>query len=382
MPWNQTDPMNERTGFIDTYLAGVYTMSELCSRFGVSRKTGYKWLNRFLDEGRAGLADRSRAPQSCPHRTAPEIERLIVAKRKEKPSWGAPMIVDRLRTAHPDLKLPAYSTAGDILKRHGLIAGRRRRRGKAKPERVPLQTTACNQVWGLDYKGQFLLGNAQYCYPLTATDQHSRLVVACQAHTAISGQHTRVALEAAFHEYGLPMAIRTDNGTPFVTHGTLGLSKLGVWWIKLGIVHQRIEPAKPWQNPRHERMHRTLKAETTRPPEANHKAQQRRFDAFVYDFNHHRPHQGIGRVPPASAYTRSTREMPTHLAEPQYPGHFEVRRVSNHGVFSFKGKRMTLSTALAHEDIALEQIDDDIWSIFYYDRLLARLDEPTSKIIP
>ena len=382
MPWNQTCPMDERTRFIDTYLTRKYSMSEQCARFNISRKTGYKWLDRFREGGKPALVDLSRAPRSCPHKTPAEIEKLIVKTRKDHPKWGAPMIIDYLAPKHPHLSLPAYSTAHDILKRNELIVGNARRRKSAPPEKIPLVTSAPNQIWGLDYKGQFRLGNTQYCYPLTLTDQHSRFVFTVRSHEAISGAETMRDLEAVFYEYGLPDAIRTDNGAPFATHGMLGLSKLGVWWIKLGIAHQRIQPGKPWQNGRHERMHKTLKAHTTRPPEFDHPAQQRRFDDFVEEFNHVRPHQATGRVPPGSVHHPSSRPMPTRLSQPEYPGHFEVRRVSSSGGFKFKSRKLTLSLALAHEYIALEEIDDSIWSIFFYETLLARFDERTHTITP
>jgi len=373
--------VKERTNFIEAYLSRVWKMSELCDRFGISRKTGYKWLNRFHEGGKPGLADRSRAPRSCPHKTAPEIEDLIVKTRESHPRWGAPMIIDRLRKANPELELPAYSTAGDILKRHDLIESKRKR-PKAQPKRVPLVTTASNQIWSLDYKGEFRLGNTQYCYGLTASDQYSRYVLAVRAHKAINGLQTQLDLETVFHQHGLPEAIRTDNGVPFATHGMLGLSRLGVWFVKLGIIQQRIAPGQPWQNPRHERMHKTLKAMTTHPPEFDHAAQQDRFDDFIDDFNHHRPHQGIGRVTPASLYQNSVRQMPTHLPQPEYPGHFEVRRVSAAGVFSFKNHRFSLSKAFQHQYIGLEEVDDSIWSIYYFETVLARLDEQKNKIIP
>lgn len=380
MPWNRTEPVDERERFINAYLARVYSMSELCHHFEVSRKTGYKWIGRFREGGKTALLDRSRAPRSCPHKTAPKVEELIVNTRKGHPKWGAPMIIDRLREEHPELDLPAYSTAGAILKRNDLIEERPRRRKSVQTKRVPLVAEAPNQIWSLDYKGEFRLGNGQYCFALTASDQYSRFLITVQSHTAVSGYQTKLDLETAFYAYGLPSAIRTDNGVPFATHGVLGLSRLGVWLIKLGIELQRIAPGQPWQNPRHERMHKTLKAATTRPPEADHAAQQQRFDDFVADFNYHRPHQGIGRVPPATLYRRSQRTMPSSLPEPDYPGHFEVRRISKSGEFKLRGSKFSLSSTLEHEYIGLEEVDDGIWSIYYFDTLLARLNEQTSKI--
>jgi putative transposase len=245
---------------------------------------------------------------------------------------------------------------------------------------VPIATTQPNDLWTADFKGQFKTLDGIYCYPLTLTDAHTRYVLAVEALPSVKQKGTFPVFEALFRRCGLPRAIRTDNGVPFATQALCGLSRLSVWWIKLGIDHQRIEPGRPEQNGRHERMHRTLKAETARPPEANMTKQQERFDAFQKEFNHERPHEALGGKTPASRYGPSSREMPSKLPDPGYSPHVEVRRISSGGAFRFKKKQLFLSAALAGEDVAFEETGDGIWSITFYDVLLARFDERTRTI--
>jgi len=380
MPFASTDPMTERTRFVLAAESGLYTVSELCRRFRISRETGYKWLRRYKAEGLPGMNDRSRAPKACPHQTPEAVEALIVDCRKKHPRWGPKKLLDYLRPRHPGVAFPAVSTAGAILKRHGLVAPRRRRRSPRHPGATPLETTAPNDVWGADFKGQFKMRDGVYCYPLTVTDAHTRYVLAVDALPSVRQKGTFPVFERLFSEHGLPAAIRTDNGVPFATQALCGLSRLSVWWIKLGIDHQRIEPGKPQQNGRHERMHRTLKAETARPPEANMTRQQERFRAFQEEFNCERPHEALGGNTPASRYRPSSREMPSKLPGPDYPSHVEIRRISSGGAFRFKKKQLFLSAALAGEDVAFEETGDGIWSIAFYDVLLARFDERTRTI--
>lgn len=382
MPWMQTDPMNQRTRFVLAYEDGLYSMTELCERFGVSRKTGYKWLHRYRDQGLDGLKEQSRAPHHCPHQTPPDIAELLLETRRSHPRWGPRKLIDYLRPRHREVIWPAASTIGALLKRHGLVEGKRRRRKAKHPGAVSLVTTAPNQVWGADFKGEFRMQNGQYCYPLTITDAHSRYLLACQGLPSTRQQGAFEVFEGLFKEMGLPEAIRTDNGNPFATRALCGLSRLSVWWIKLGISHQRIEPGQPQQNGRHERMHRTLKAETTRPPEREMSAQQRRFDDFRAEFNHERPHEALGGAVPASVYVPSVRALPAPIPEPAYRGHFEVRWVSKAGTFRFKHRQLFISQALRHEWIALEEVADGVWSVYFYDVLLARLDERDFKLRP
>lgn len=382
MPWMQTEPMNQRTRFVLAYDDGLYTMTELCERFGVSRKTGYKWLHRYHEQGLDGLKDQSRAPQHCPHRTPADIEDLLLETRRSHPRWGPRKLIDYLRPRHREVTWPAASTVGALLKRHGLVAPKRRRRKSKHPGAGRLVTTAPNQVWGADFKGEFRLKNGQYCYPLTITDAHSRYLLACRALPSTRQKGAFAVFEVLFEQMGLPEAIRTDNGPPFATQALCGLSRLNVWWIKLGICHQRIAPGKPQQNARHERMHRTLKAETCLPPEREMEAQQGRFDAFQAEFNHERPHEALGGAVPASVYVASARAMPAHLPDPAYAGHCEVRRVSTAGMFRFKQRQLFISQTLSHEWIGLEEVADGLWSVYFYDVLLARLDERDFRLRP
>lgn len=359
MPWQETHRMDLRVKFIAAYQSRLYTMSALCAELEISRKTGYKWVRRYEAEGLDGLKDRSHAPRHCPHRTGVQMEELLVAARKRFPAWGPRKLVAYLERKHPGLALPAASTVGEILARHGLVPPRRRGR-PAHPGSSPLEAAAPNEVWSVDFKGEFRTRDGRYCYPLTASDAYSRFLLGCEGLGSPSTLGARACFEQLFRAYGLPQAIRSDNGTPFASTALRGLSRLSVWWLKLGIAHQRIEPGKPQQNPRHERMHRTLKASTTRPPERNLAEQQRRFDAFRQEYNEERPHEALGQRPPASLYTPSPRAMPEVLPAPEYPGHCETRHVRHTGGFRFRGREIFLSEVLAGEWIALEEVDEGV----------------------
>lgn len=377
MPWQETDPMRERVQFIALYQTGLYTMSELCARFGISRKTGYKWVARYEQEGPAGLQERSHAPHHCPHRMVPEIERVLLAAKQMHPSWGARKILPYVARRRPELALPAASTVWALFQREGLCRRRRRRSLYSHPGAVPLQTSAANEVWSADFKGEFRLGNGQECYPLTVCDAHTRYLLGCAGLLSTKQAGAFPVFERLFRQYGLPEAIRTDNGVPFATRAICGLSKLNVWWMKLGIGHQRIEPARPNQNGRHERMHRTLKAEATRPAEKNLAAQQQRFDRFRAEYNEVRPHEALGHCTPAERYQPSGRRLPKRVPKPEYPAHCTVRYVCNAGTFRFKNHQPFVSLTLAGEPIALEEVEDGVWSIYFCNVLLARLDERT-----
>ena len=375
MPWKQVEPMDEKRRFILTMESGLYNMTEVCDRFGISRKTGYKWYNRYRSEGFDGLVERSRAPHSCPHRTPPEIAKLIIDKRDQKKNWGPRKILDHFALERPDLAMPAESTTGDILRRAGRVKSRKKRHKSAHPTAPPLKVDAPNQVWTMDFKGEFRLLNGVYCYTFTVEDAHSRFLICCDGLESTAGAGVRPVLDRAFTEYGLPQAVRTDNGSPFVSTGRLGLTRLGVWLIKLAIPHQRIAPASPWQNGRHERMHRTLKQEATIPPGADLKAQQERFDRFRLDYNTDRPHQSLGGDTPASHYRRSSRSKPSRIGPPDYPLHFEVRKVSTNGTFKFKSRTPFIGLGLAEEHIGLEEIDAGVWSVHFYLTELGRFNE-------
>jgi putative transposase len=380
MPWKQTTPMTERLSFIELYQTRLWSMTELRTRFSISRKTGDKWLRRYSQEGCSGLQEKSRAPLSCPHRIAPEVAAVLLEAKHLHPSWGPRKILPYLARHHPALVLPAASSAGQLFRNAGLSRSKPRRRRPQHPGAPMLQAGAPNEVWTADFKGQFRPGDGMYCYPLTVADAYSRYLLGCTARLSTQQVEAQPVFERLFREYGLPEAIRTDNGAPCATPAFCGLSKLSVWGIKRGIRHQRIEPGRPAQNGRHARMHRTLKAEATRPPERNQATQQARFDRFCREYNHKRPHEARGQRPPASLYHASPRRMPATLAAPEDPRHCLVRRVSNAGTFRFQSRQLFRSDTLLQEWIALEETGDGIWSIYFYNVLLARLDERDFKL--
>jgi transposase InsO family protein len=367
--------MEQRERFIHDHRVALYTMVELCARYGISRKTGYKWLGRFDEAGRQGLQERSRAPHHCPHRISPEVAALICAARRQHPSWGPAKLLDWLEPRHPGVAWPAISTAGDLLARRGLVKKRRRRRQYQHPGVVPPTTTQPNDLWTADFKGHFRTRDGLYCYPLTIADQHTRYLLACHGLFSTKGHGVRPVFERLFREYGLPRAIRTDNGVPFATTGIHGLSQLNVWWLRLGIQHQRILPAHPQQNGAHERMHKTLKGEAIRPPRANLALQQRAFNAFRRLYNDERPHQALRGRPPASLFRPSPRVYPDVLPPIEYPGHYIVKRVTNAGTVRFKKRLVFIANALKQHPIGLEEVDDGIWSIYFCRVLLGRIDE-------
>lgn len=375
----ETNAMDERARFARDFLTGQWPMTELCERYDVTRPTGYKWVARYRTGGADALADRSRAPHHSPHRTAADVEALVLAARREY-GWGVKKLLQVLRRRHPERAWPARSTLQALLERHGLVRKHRRARRWAHPGAARLHTDAPNQVWPADFKGQFKTGDGQYCYPLTVTDHFSRTLLVCRGLPSVRTSGVRPVFRALFREVGLPDAIRTDNGAPFASTGIHGLSALNVWWMQLGIVHQRILPASPQENGQHERMHRELKRETARPAAASRRAQQRRFDAFRQRYNTERPHEGIGDRTPASLWTTSSRDYPERLAPPCYPAHLEVRRISTAGTFRLRSRQPFLSQVLRGQDIGLEEVGDGLWNIVYYRTLLGKIDERTLLI--
>jgi putative transposase len=375
----ETNVLDERVRFVADYESAHWSMTELCERYGVTRPTGYKWLARHQAGGRAGLAERSHAPHHCPHRTSDLTEALIVEVRQAY-GWGAKKLLRVLRTQYPTRAWPARSTLNEVLDRHHLLRKNRRRHRWAHPGAPPMQTAHPNQVWPADFKGQFKTGNGQYCYPLTVTDHFSRALLACRGLPSVKTSLAQPVFRALFREVGLPEAIRTDNGAPFASTGLHGLSPLNVWWMQLGIVHQRIRPASPQENGQHERMHRELKRETTQPAAHSQRAQQARFDAFRRRYNEERPHEAIGDRTPASLWTPSPRVYPERIPPPVYPAHVEVRRVSSAGTFRLHAQQPFLSQVLRGEDIALEEVGDGLWNIVYYSKLLGKIDERSLQI--
>lgn len=383
MPWSEITIMSQRHEFVRRALQRRETIAELCEEFRVSEKTGYKWLARFRTHGAAGLADRSHAPHHV-HRMADAIASELIAIRSTYPTWGPRKLLAYARALDPQQSWPAPSSVGDLLKRVGLVRPRRARpaRGTARNWGQTL-ARAANDVWTADFKGQFRLGSGAYCYPLTVADQHTRFLLGCTALRATDAVLTRAVFERIFHTYGLPRVLRTDNGVPFAAPTALGnLSRLAVWWIRLGIQPERIEPGQPQQNGRHERMHRTLKAETASPPASSWRRQQRRFDRFVAYFNTERPHEALGQQPPASWYAASDRPFPRRLPRLEYAPGVDVRRVTSIGQFAWHHHLYFLTTALAGEDVGVEQVSEERWAVAFGPLNLAYLNASTEKLTP
>lgn len=383
MPWQERSPVNLRMHFVTDWQKGCWTMTELCADYQISRKTGYKWVARYETSGPRGLHDQSRRPQHSPGATDAGLVDTLVTLRKRHPRWGAKKLLAVSARHDRHAAWPSRSTVCDLLKARGLVVPRRRRdrptHGPASPL-APIQTI--NEVWTTDFKGEFLTGDGQYCYPLTLRDGCSRFVLRCDALAGHTYDATRRRFERAFAEYGLPDRIRSDNGGPFASTGLARLSRLSVWWLRLGIVPERIALGHPEQNGSHEQFHSVLKAETARPPAANARGQQRRFDRFCLEYNHERPHEALGDDVPASRYQPSARRLPRHLPPLEYPGHLEIRRVSTIGQISWRNAPVFVSEALAGEEVGFEEVDDGLWTIRFASVVLGRFDERHRRIQP
>lgn len=380
MPWSETNPMDQKTQFIADYLRQTLDMTELCRMYGISRKTGYKWIERYIEQGPAGLEDGSRRPANSPRQTPPEVVAALIEVRQRHPTWGAKKLLPFLAKRHPDWDLPGRSTVCDILSRHGLVPRQRRRRPLGHPGKPMAPMAAPNDVWCADFKGQFKTGDGLYCYPLTVTDGFSRYLLGCQALLSTKAEEAKPVFTRLFKEFGLPQRIRSDNGVPFATPTLARLSALSAWWVRLGILPDLIEPGHPQQNGRHERMHRTLKAETTRPPGANRQAQQRKFNRFRQEFNEERPHEALDMATPASVYAPSPRPMPDKLPPLAYPDRFEVRYVSANGGIRWNKAWVNVSVTCAGEYVGLEEIDDGVWNVYFGPLKLGRLLERFMRI--
>jgi transposase InsO family protein len=378
MPWKESSVVEERLLFVARVLDGE-PITDVCREFGISRKTGYKIYNRYKDHGLEALTDRSRRPVRYANQLPQQIESLIVNLRQEKPHWGARKIRERLvRRLASDVRVPAKSTIHAVLDRHGLVTRKGKPRHRATG--TPLSEGAApNDLWCADFKGEFKLGNRQYCYPLTVTDHASRFLLLCEALQSTCEETAFTAFERLFAERGLPVAIRSDNGVPFASPNALfNLSKLSVWWLRLGIAIERIKPGRPQQNGRHERMHLTLKKEATRPPGMNTLQQQARFDDFVKEFNNERPHQALAMKCPAELYAPASKPY-LGLSELSYPFHDRDILVTACGRICLHRKKINISTVLAGQTLGIKEVDDGIWlaSFMQYDLGYFDLEQKT-----
>jgi putative transposase len=381
MPFKEARVMDERQRFIDELQLSLRSFSETCRRFGISRKTGYKWLERFEQDGRSGLQDRGRSPQSCPWATPPDVREAILEVRKDYPDYGAKKIRWYLEDHRPELTLPSRTTIHNIIDREGLVQPRRPRVRRWHPGRPWTLAEEPNAIWTIDYKGQFRLGNGVLCYPLTTQDMFSRYLLGCRGLTSTALVPTQKVLERLFREHGLPQRIRSDNGTPFASNALGRLSTLSVWFIRLGITPELIEPSSPYQNGKHENMHGHLKRRTARKPRASIPAQQRAFDAFQAEYNTVRPHEALeGRVP-ASLYQPSPTPYPKRLPPITYPEHFEVRRVSRNGGIRWFNDWVNVSHLIAGQPIGFEPLDYGLFNVYFGPVWLGRFVEEKRRIV-
>jgi transposase InsO family protein len=381
VPWKAKSPMDLRKEFIRR-LGERERLTDLCREYGISRKTGNKFKKRFEELGAAGLENQSRAPIFIPHKTPPELEAVFIDERKKHPTWGAKklkvVLEQRLGRA-----LPSASAINAVLARNGLVKARKKRQRYESTSTALRQAAAPNEVWCIDYKGQFRLGDTTYCYPLTMTDQFSRFILCCEGMASISDEYAREVCHQVFSVYGLPAVIRSDNGVPFASTGLAGLTKLSILWLRLGIARERIRPAHPEENGRHERMHRTLKFETARPSRGNLLQQQERFDEFVEEFNHQRPHEALGMKRPAEVHQPSVRPLPSKLPEPEYPAFDDVLRVNRSGEIYLSGiGKIVLTPTLAGEHVAIREESDGRWLVRFCELDLGRAGPSKKTFTP
>jgi len=381
MPWKETTVLDDRITFIAMYLTEELSMAALCRTLGISRKTGYKFVQRYQCYGPEGLSDLSRATHHHPNGVTEELQERILACKAAHPTWGPRKLRAVLHRDIPDIRWPAASTIGTLLHSRGLTVSRKRRL-QATPSYTLTQPGDPNDVWCADFKGHFALVNGQRCHPLTITDAYTRTLLRCQALARTDTETVKPIWVAAFREYGMPKIIRSDNGAPFASNGLAGLSRLSVWWIKLGIRPERIKPGHPEQNGQHERMHLTLKMEATKPPQADIRAQQRVFDRFRHDYNTIRPHEALGQITPASLYTPSPRSYPLRLPEVQYPSGVQSRHVRTDGRIRWSGEMIFVSESLIGEHIGLDQLDDRHFVLYFGPLPLAVLDDHTRSWLP
>ena len=382
MPWKESRIVDQRLQFLSSYQQKEMSLSDLCREFEVSRPTGYRWINRYKEVGPEGLLDRSRKPHGCSHATSEATENAILALRSKHPSWGARKLKARLEKVQPRVNWPAASTFGNILHRAGLTNPQQKKRRTTPCSEPFSEVTAPNQLWCMDFKGYFSTGDGTRCDPFTITDAHSRYLIRCQTVSRMDLSQVVAVCEAAMREYGMPARIRTDNGAPFAGTGLLGLSKLSLSWTKMGIVHERIQPGRPQQNGRHERMHRTLKEDTTKPPALTLRLQQKKFDRFRQIFNHERPHEGLNNETPASLYQRSSIMFPRVLTPFTYPRGFQTRRVNTSGDISWHKDRVFISQVFSFEDLGFEEMDEEIFRVYFREIELGELDVTELRFRP
>jgi len=382
MPWKKSSVMEEKLRFVFEYQQRQRTMTELCQRYEISRETGYVWLRRYQAVGLEGLREKSRAAQRHGNQTSAEIEQMVLELREAHSRWGPRKLKRVLEDNEPGRVWPAASTIGALLKREGLMAGRRKRRRTAPYSEPLAHADGPNRVWCADCKGWFRTGDGERIDPLTITDAHSRYLFRCQAVEKTDTARVQAIFEAVFREYGMPEAIRTDNGAPFASTAIAGLSRLAVWWMKLGIVAERIAAGHPEQNGRHERMHRTLKQETAQPPAGNRREQQRVMERFRQEYNQVRPHEALGMRTPAAVYELSPRSFPAHVPEPEYPDTMLVYRVQQKGHFRWKRQEVFLSEVLWGEPVGLLPIDDSWFTVYFAQVPIARFDSKQLRVTP
>jgi transposase InsO family protein len=378
MPWKETCVMDERTKFVGRILEGE-KIAPLCREFGISRVTGHKIWNRYLQDGNNGLYNKSRRPNKHPNQTPFEVENLIVRLKQEKPTWGAPKIRERIHNKYPSIKLPSTSTVHCILDRHDLVSPRKRRAKFKATASYLSNPTEPNSLWCTDFKGQFRMRNQEYCYPLTLTDYASRFLITCESLSSTAESPCFPIYEQAFKEHGLPEAIRSDNGGPFACGNSLwNFTKLSVWWVRLGIRIERIEPGNPQQNGRHERMHRTLKAEATQPARGNLLQQQETFDLFKEEYNYDRPHQSLDMKCPGDVYLKSPR-IYRGLPDVTYPGYDKTLLISNCGRICLRDLKVHISRAFGNQPIGLKAVDQGVWQVDFMSYTLGYFDEQSRK---
>jgi putative transposase len=375
MPWLEEQVMDLRLCFVSACIRKEAPMTTLCARYGISRKTGYKWLGRYQEAGACGLGDRSSAPLTASSRLDSSMVARVLALRQARPSWGPRKLLARLSKDAPELDWPAASTVGDLLARRGLVKPRTVRPAVAEPRGPTIEATTANDSWAADFKGWFRTGDGVRCEPLTVSDGYSRYLLVCQAVPRPTFAEVRPLFEAAFRRYGLPRALRTDNGSPFANRGGLaGLTQMSVWLLKLDIWPDRIAPGRPDQNGRHERMHRTLAEEPASPPSADVASQQMRLDAWRKDYNNIRPHQALNQRCPAELYVPSSRTYPERLPDWEYPPDHQLRRVRADGYIKWQDRSLYLTEALVGEEVAISRRDDDDWVVRFRGFDLAILD--------